>query len=638
MPKEELKPRKICATLPALGTYTVPFYKESAKILALLGDKELNRLSKIAHLGTAATVFTGINHSRLEYMLLQCAIINLLPKFNLGTEQFAISGKVKLAGGNSQFSSGEELLKYWSIFSNIGHTQYTYGVERALFSYLRRNKDSKKFFLSMIRQAELQEWSKKVIENYQDSNFHWILSILRISQYIPLGNRDKGLFNQCLINLLLPLENLNFKSHNDRYKMYRLRKIFEQIRLLSLVTLDSYYSHHPVRYQISTAIMDLENLFLDQETGFENLLIQTASWLADELYMHPNSAATLRYYEIQSSQKFNKYYEKFFKSVDEFKGFMSNFMNDGFGQPSNNHLKIFLRVSLSEKQAAIFRNKDTYDIRNILEKQITKPRKTRISVLKNPFSKNLHIDLFYDYYESSPYDIGQLCCGFYKWFIRTIKVHAASSLEESFSKEIIKKFPPRFKEEFRLMILRQNMEEFQNIFSHMLSSVIKYLIPEDSIGSIVEFIPSSKLKQPFLTRLKDDDLQFDNIKINLENSIVDNPFKLHADRIQELKAIKHVVQYSRFPLLIVCADKFILRNSGGRHVAEWDGIILEISQQKACLNIIEAKNKGTDHQNEKEAFDQLAKCRNFIKLKHKSMETNRVRIPALGAKLKISLC
>jgi len=89
--------KKISATLPALGAYTVPFYKESSKILSIFGDKEISRLSRVSHLGTASAVFTGINHSRLEYMLLQCAIINLLPKFNLGTEQFAIGGKVKLS-------------------------------------------------------------------------------------------------------------------------------------------------------------------------------------------------------------------------------------------------------------------------------------------------------------------------------------------------------------------------------------------------------------------------------------------------------------------------------------------------------------------------------------------------------------
>lgn len=41
---------KISATLPALGAYTISFHKESAKLLKYFTDKELNRLSKVAHL------------------------------------------------------------------------------------------------------------------------------------------------------------------------------------------------------------------------------------------------------------------------------------------------------------------------------------------------------------------------------------------------------------------------------------------------------------------------------------------------------------------------------------------------------------------------------------------------------------
>ena len=81
------------------------------------------------------------------------------------------------------------------------------------------------------------------------------------------------------------------------------------------------------------------------------------------------------------------------------------------------------------------------------------------------------------------------------------------------------------------MILRQNVDELHNIFSQIIKSVVKYLVSEDVTGSIVEFIPSSKVEQPFLTKLKFDDLQFDKIRYYLENSIIDNPFQLHADRI-----------------------------------------------------------------------------------------------------------
>lgn len=400
MPKE-FHPEKISATLPALGTHTIPFYKESSKVLSFLGEKERKRLSKIAHLGTASEIFTGINHSRLEYMLLQCAIINLLPKFNLEKEQFATSGKVKLANSSYQISSGEELLKCWSILGSVGHAQYTYGVERALFSHLRRDKNARKLVLSIITTPALRKWSAGIIDSYRDSDFHWVLSAIRI-HYLPKRSRDKSLFVHCLKNLLLPLEELNFKSHNEKYKVYRLRKLFEKIRLLSLVTLDSYYSHHPVRYQISAAIMDLENLFSNEETQFEKLLSQTAGWLADELYMHPESAAVLRYYETKSANKFRKHHKNKFSSTNLFREFMSNFMSSGFGQPKTDHLKPFLRFSLTDSQSEIFKTKDTYVVRNRLEKKIAQYRKTRISVLRNPFSKMLHIDLLYDYYESTP--------------------------------------------------------------------------------------------------------------------------------------------------------------------------------------------------------------------------------------------
>jgi len=490
----------------------------------------------------------------------------------------------------------------------------------------------------MIHQADLKKWSSKVISDYRDGDFHWVLSILRISQILPPRNRDKGLLLQCLKNFLLPLDTLTFNSHVDRYKMYRLREIFKKIRLLSLVTLDSYYSHHPVRYQIATAIMDLENLFSEQDSGFEELLVQTARWLADELYMHPSSAAALRYYEIQSAKKFNKYYGKFFVDPEDFKSFMGNFMNNGLGQPSIDHLKVFLRVSLSSDQIAVFNGKDTYEIRNILEKQISKPRKTRISVLKNPFSGQTHLDLLYDYYEAKPLDIGGLCCGLYSWLIRAIQIQVDSRIEDIFPNVEMEKVPYVFQEELKNIIFNQSINDLQKVFSQLLRSLIRYLLPEDILESIVDFIPSNDLKDPFLIKLEEGGFKFNNIGINLSNSIYENPFNLHSDRVQEIKAVMHVAQYSRFPFVIACADKIILRDSGGKHVAEWDGVLLEISKEHTRLNIVEAKNKSTAHQNEQEAFEQLARCRSFIKLRHQGLDTERIRIPNVGAKLRINLC
>ena len=133
--------KRIEATLPALGGYTVPFFEESEEVLEFLGDKEIRRLDRVQHLGIAAKVFTGVNHSRLEYVLLQCAVINMLPRFHKGHEQFALSGSVLIPGQTVRISSGEELLKCWALLGNAGHAQYTYGVERSLLNWARKNPE-----------------------------------------------------------------------------------------------------------------------------------------------------------------------------------------------------------------------------------------------------------------------------------------------------------------------------------------------------------------------------------------------------------------------------------------------------------------------------------------------------------------
>jgi len=43
--------KNIIATIPALGSYTAPFYKESKEVLDFLGDQELRRLDRVQHLG-----------------------------------------------------------------------------------------------------------------------------------------------------------------------------------------------------------------------------------------------------------------------------------------------------------------------------------------------------------------------------------------------------------------------------------------------------------------------------------------------------------------------------------------------------------------------------------------------------------
>jgi len=247
-------PRHIPIALPALGAYNVPFYDESRAVLDVLGDAEIDRLNRVDHLGLSATVFAGANHSRLEYALLQCAVFHLLPKFHPGDQQLALGAKVHLSGVKTPVKSGEELLKCWSLLGNCGHTKYTYGVELTLLQHLQESRAFRQLVLHEIRHTKLRKWARNVIANYRGEQTHYLIALLRLRN-LAASSRTHGRLVHLLANLLVPLDELTFSSFDDRYKIYRLRELFRQVRLLCIVTLDAYHSHHPVRYQLSGALL-----------------------------------------------------------------------------------------------------------------------------------------------------------------------------------------------------------------------------------------------------------------------------------------------------------------------------------------------------------------------------------------------
>lgn len=272
------------ANLPALGQYNIKFHCESEETFNFLGDAEIRRLDSINHLGVASYVFTGTNHSRLEYVLLQCAIIELLPKFHKGSEALSLSGRVTIPGQKTKISSGEELLKCWALLTNSGHAQYTFGVERSLLNKANEDKAFKDVLLSRFK-GELRRESKRIIDEYDDISFHIIFTLLKIER-LPKGSRLKARLLRILRLLILPTDSLGIKTSAEKYKIYRLKKLYKRVRLLSIVALDSYYSHHPIRYDVTSALLSLDSFFSDPgvDSNFIRLLEQTAAWIADELY------------------------------------------------------------------------------------------------------------------------------------------------------------------------------------------------------------------------------------------------------------------------------------------------------------------------------------------------------------------
>lgn len=621
--------RRIEATLPALGGYTVPFYKESEEVLEFLGDRELRRLDRVQHLGIAAKVFTGVNHSRLEYVLLQCAVINMLPRFHKAHEQFALSGTVRIPGQSNRVSSGEELLKCWALLGNAGHTQYTFGVERSLLKWARENPAFHEILLAGLP-ARLRRWGRSVIDEYRDTEFHYLLVLYRISQ-LPAHSRVKGRLFRILSSLLLPLDQIALTDSADRYKLFRLRRLFSQVRALCIVTLDAYYSHHPVRYQISGALMNLGTLMEDSEgkTGFTELLEQTAAWLADEIYLHPRAAAAQKHYELASVQKLNSVYKPRMASPKQFSIFFRNFLENGFGQPQVDRLANLARLSFPHWRFGAVFGKDEYEFARTIEAQLSKAPSTHVSILTNPYSDTIHVDLLYDRVTADSGAIADLCVKAAQWIARLVEAQALWRIRRL-------RVPDDAAARFRERFLKELVESSYPALRSLFTGIVQYILPQYHVGAMSEAIPRRGRHYLGFRFNYVRGGTYDSLTPSLDELIEKNPNDCPEDRIHELDALRRVVKQSQATFVVACLEKFIVRNPDGQHVDDWDGVMVEIFDDLVSVSIIEAKNLKTPALNESQAFSQLKKTRNLVCSKQK-LKARRKRIRGLGAVLTFRL-
>lgn len=623
---------RIQSTLPALGTIPIDFHNESFEVVKMMGDKEFSRLRKVAHLGIVSSIFTGANHSREEYMLLQCAVIGLLAKLHKGNESFALSSTVKLNRITNPVSSGEELLKIWALLGNYGHTKFTYGVERGILQAAKRNDDLYKWITNCKNITDIKNWCKKVIDEYQDTNMHYVICLARL-QFL----RERKYYHY-IRNLVLPVEDLFPNNKSAQFKINRLRDLFSRIRMLCMATLDSYYSHQPISIQLNSAILGLSEYTppIGETSSFEKVLIETNSWLAEELYLHPRSCAATTSYQIKAEKLISERFSKC-DTPDKKKGFLLGLIHSGIGGNPDNILSPLVRLK--------FENTELFDRLNLnilskrLQRQIAFPPKTYISVSKNPFNGNLYFDIFRRNNECNINDVSRIYSKVLNWLLRQLNKLVKKKLNDLIPKELHGKLPSKEIEDLEKFFSTVEIEkQLSNVFT-MLNVFINNTLPDNLKSKIKEFVPTKNRELPILVKLEyKNKIVFDQITDKLKTHITQNPQNLSADSLQEIKALNSLVKRSKAKFILVCTEKFVIHNKYNEidDRDELDGIIIEVFEDELRFTIIEAKNLGSASKNENKAYKQLDKTRKIISSKIKA-KYKRQKIKRLGAYLRYSI-
>ena len=626
--------RQIKANLPALGAFRVNLHHESEKLLDFFGEEELDRLGRINHLGASAVAFSGINHTRLEYVLIQCAIAQLVSKLYKDNADLALANSVELDGTTNNISSGEELLKCWAILGNVCHPNWTFTSIRVLFDSALQNTDFRNWLVSGATEPDIKAWANWKITNYDDRSGKHLITLLRLKEENPNDPR-KHLFRQIVRNQVLSSENLKFKKSSAKEKLLRLRSLYQNIQLLSMVALDAYYSHSPVRLELLPAIQELAEsaTHLQRLQRFLGVLQSTAGWLADEVYLHPLAISAQRAYEIRAGRRSLKRFKEQGTNSKKRKQFLKSVMADGFGQPKAHELEPLIRLTFPLFSTRLLSRSSRYVRVQKLNSEIGVNPNSLVCVDDNKFSSKTYLDVLYRPNGFNAREFGQTYQKLLKWLLKSIETDALEAVRRVLpqnrrSEETI--------EDTRVRVLLNRLKSSENHLETIILSIVNNIIPSGWTAGIEN--PSFSISSPSIAwQVKDSkNVTFNELETRINSVLVNVKSQADNARKHELSVLKGLALNISSEMLAVLVQPLVIRDALGRKKDEWDGTILEMNDKKLNLSVIEAKGGSKKGQRANIAFQQLAETRKIIRSQY-SFKTTRKRILGMGAYLDVEL-
>lgn len=572
---------RIKEDIPILGKVTVNFLDLSAKLYQHYIDvNEIDRQKKTAHLGLISHAFKNSNHSRFDYLILQCVISELIENTFKGTAN--AQGNITI-DGDKHF--GNDIIKTWILLSNFGHCKNTIGDEKTILLHCIQNKSFKRKLLNGIKDARLKKWSEEVITNFDYVSFHHIISFIRIYKTFRRRVARQNELLKIYKLLLLPEEENELIASSNQIS--QLKNIYYILRDISMIALDSRNSSLPISIDILSTVLSLDSF----ENKYQNkrisiILEPLISILCDNLYLNIKSQTHQRSYEINASKTIG---------ADVVKN-LNQAIEKGLYNPTVCHLHHFLRIQLN-KQNMVFE-----EISNATRQILTvKKGITGVdaSMDLNPFTDERVIDFYIEdnfdikHFSTFIYNIGNITIGQIigtasNEFNKTKKINDIIDanlnklpITEAQKTDFKKPIQEHISSNIKKALLNKNLPIFKNI----LWAVLRYHLDSkyhfDIDNHSVEKYDYFGVKVAGLNPLKE----------NLDKAIVSEK---DLDRKHELNQLKQSA-YRKFEgTVLICISRIKIYNYSlapdKRIVTDIDGVVLKFNEDVLILELHESKN------------------------------------------------
>jgi len=329
-----IQPKRIIATIPVLGNVSINFVEISCEMYNLYkACNEFERQKSMLQLGVISYTCDGIKHTRYDYLILQCVISEIIENCYRGTA--IAQGNLII---NSKEYRGNDLIKAWILLSNFGHCKNTIGDEKTLLEFCYSSPTFRNTLLKPITDPLLLDWANKTIDNYNYLEFHHIISIRRIYQYYKT-NPSKKILIIDLYKLLL-IDSSKIDNIANRLKIDQLKSIYNNIRKLSIIALDSRDSSLPLSIDVLTTILSYEyyeNKF--KQSQLSDILDNQINLLYKTLYLNTDSVSILQSYVNNALAKCHE--------INHFTRIFKKSIESGLSENKTNNLRHIIRKETS---------------------------------------------------------------------------------------------------------------------------------------------------------------------------------------------------------------------------------------------------------------------------------------------------
>lgn len=607
--------------IPQLGKTKIKFY-DNALFYFDLYDRlnEFTRQKNIKHLGIISDIFDGANHTRYDYLMLQCKLIEIFEDMNKGV----INSELGSITIDKRKILGNSLLKSWALFSNLGHLKNTFADERVLLKMLKNDIQLRKSFLDNIKDIQLKNYSKAVIFNEDISKFHYLIALYQV--YKSIYNQHNNHFIIEPIKAFLLDESCNV---SDEMKLKKLKSIFKTIRLLSIVGLDSQFTHVPFSINLTTSLLSIsywEEYYSDKH--YHDFLETFMSILRDEIYQSPAITNAYKEYELNSIKRLAS------GEIElNFDSLVQVGLNEGYYVKNDNGVSLihFFRMEIVKSC------NERSEIYEYISEYFDNAEESYYSVEYDDNKRGFFVDFFIskniskDNFAKLYYKICECIENQFaliaqeKYALYEDRMSTIDDIE--LSDKLIEEFQSKTLDIIVDIVMNESEKYVTPLFQSLLWATLRFILNEN-LRFDINFTSD---KYNFFGI---DSLEYKSLSNNLAKAI--DLEKNNEDRVHELKQLNHSLKFKKTGYRLGCIARIDIYDSIKRpnesKVTDIDGVIIKSTEKALLIELHESKNRRNAENLAKKDLN-----KKLVRTLNKGINYRILEVKTYGAKLQIEL-